>query len=257
MAFLNAMVILSMAITPIISVLGARFIREMSPSLEGIDLAEGLTGSALIIGFGRFGQVASQALLTKQIDVSIIDDDTEMIRAAARFGFKIYYGDGTRLDVLRAAGAGSAKAIAVCIDNPVAADRIVELVKAEFPMARLLVRSFDRGHTLRLIEAGVDYQIRETYESAVAFGEAALRELGVSPEEAADLIAEVRRRDEERLELQMAEGVFAGRDLVRGTQPVPTPLSLPKRPSRALSEETAVVADSRAAEPEKAEADQG
>jgi glutathione-regulated potassium-efflux system protein KefB len=222
-------------------------------SLEGIDVADGLSGTALIIGFGRFGQVASQALLSKGIDVSIIDDDTDMIRSAARFGFKIYYGDGTRLDVLRAAGAATAKAIAVCVDNPVGADKIVELVKAECPLARLLVRSFDRGHTLRLIEAGVDYQIRETFESALAFGEAALRELGVSADEASEIVADVRRRDEERLELQLAEGVYAGRDLVRGAQPVPTPLSVPKRPSRPLSAETAVVAEARDAEKTAAE----
>jgi glutathione-regulated potassium-efflux system protein KefB len=255
MAFLNAMVILSMALTPLAPFLIKKLLPPKPVSFDGIEIADGLSATALVIGFGRFGQVASQALLSKGIDVSIIDDDTEMIRAAGRFGFKIYYGDGTRLDVLRAAGAGSAKAIAVCIDNPVAADKIVELVKSEFPMARLLVRSFDRGHTLRLIGAGVDYQIRETYESAIAFGEAALRELGVPADEAAELVAEVRRRDEERLELQMAEGIFAGRDLVRGAQPVPTPLSLPKRPSQPLSEETAVVADSR--EQEKTAADQG
>jgi glutathione-regulated potassium-efflux system protein KefB len=249
------MVILSMALTPLAPFLIKKLLPPKPVSFDGIEIADGLSATALVIGFGRFGQVASQALLSKGIDVSIIDDDTEMIRAAGRFGFKIYYGDGTRLDVLRAAGAGSAKAIAVCIDNPVAADKIVELVKSEFPMARLLVRSFDRGHTLRLIGAGVDYQIRETYESAIAFGEAALRELGVPADEAAELVAEVRRRDEERLELQMAEGIFAGRDLVRGAQPVPTPLSLPKRPSQPLSEETAVVADSR--EQEKTGADQG
>jgi glutathione-regulated potassium-efflux system protein KefB len=246
LALFTAAVILSMAVTPIIATLGSRLLRPMMPSFDGVEVADGLSGTTLIIGFGRFGQVASQALLSKGIDVSIIDDDTDMIRSAGRFGFKVYYGDGTRLDVLRAAGAGSAKAIAVCVDNPVGADKIVELVKAEFPLARLLVRSFDRGHTLRLIGAGVDYQIRETFESALAFGEAALRELGVSPDEAAEVISDVRRRDEERLELQMAEGLFAGRDLVRGAQPVPTPLSQPKRPSQALSAETAAVQDTAA-----------
>jgi glutathione-regulated potassium-efflux system protein KefB len=253
MAFLNAAVILSMALTPLAPFLIKKLLPPKPESLDGIEVADGLSATALVIGFGRFGQVASQALLSKGIDVSIIDDDTEMIRAAGRFGFKIYYGDGTRLDVLRAAGAGSAKAIAVCVDNPVAADRIVELIKSAFPIARLLVRSFDRGHTLRLIGAGVDYQIRETFESALAFGEAALKELGVSPDEAAETVAEVRRRDEERLELQMAEGIFAGRDLVRGAQPVPTPLSVPRRPSQPLSEETAVVADAKETEQQAAD----
>ena len=195
-------------------------------SFDGVDKADGLTGKALVIGFGRFGQVASQALLARQIDVSIIDSDTDMIRAAARFGFKIYYGDGTRLDVLRAAGAGSAEAILICIDKPESADRIVEIVKAEFPLAKLLVRSFDRGHSLRLVGAGVDYQIRETFESAMRFGEAALVSLGVPEDEAAETIAGVRRRDEERFAIQMAEGIYAGRDLmVKQREPTPTPLS--------------------------------
>src|SRR5690606_21224200 len=104
-----------------------------------------------------------------------IENDVEMIQAAGNFGFKVYYGDGTRLDVLRASGAGSAEAILVCVDKPDAADRIVELARAEFPLTRLFVRAFDRGHSLRLVKAGVDYEIRETFESALAFGGAVLR----------------------------------------------------------------------------------
>ena len=122
----------------------------------------------LLIGFGRFGQVASQSLLARDVDVTIIDNDVEMIQSAARFGFKIYYGDGTRLDVLHASGAATARAIAVCVDKAEAADRIVELVSHEFPQAKLLVRSFDREHSLRLIHAGVDFQIRETFEQTFA-----------------------------------------------------------------------------------------
>jgi glutathione-regulated potassium-efflux system protein KefB len=107
-----------------------------------------------------------------------------------------------------------------------------------------LVRSYDRGHTLDLINAGVDYQIRETFESAIAFGAAALRELGVGDEDITDLIAGVRERDTERLKLQQAEGIYAGRGTLK-TQPTPTPLTRPKRESRPLSEETAVVASEK------------
>ena len=71
----------------------------------------------LIIGFGRFGQIVSQCLLTQGVDVTAVDIDTEMIDAAGRFGFKVYYGDGARLDVLRAAGAGRVPMIAVCVDD--------------------------------------------------------------------------------------------------------------------------------------------
>ena len=166
-AILTATVVISMALTP----LGVFALRWLLPedkqSMDGVETAEDLHGSALIIGFGRFGQVASQSLLARGFDISIIDTDTEMIRAAVPFGFKVYYGDGCRLDMLHAAGAGEAEAILVCVDKRDAADRIVALVKAEFPLAKLLVRSFDREHSLKLVEAGVDVQIRETFESAL------------------------------------------------------------------------------------------
>ena len=163
-AILTATVIISMALTPL-GVLALRWLLPPEkPSMDGIEVADNLHGSALLIGFGRFGQVASQNLLARGIDVSIIDIDTEMIRSAAEFGFKVYYGDGCRLDMLRAAGAGEAKAILVCVDDRAAADRAVALVKAEFPLAKLLVRSYDREHALKLVEAGVDVQVRETFE---------------------------------------------------------------------------------------------
>ncbi len=241
-ALLTAAVIVSMALTPLAPILLKALLPEKPQSLDGIEVPDGLTGSALVIGFGRFGQVACQALLARGIDVSIIDSDTEMIRSANAFGFKIYYGDGTRLDVLRAAGAASAKIVAVCVDKRADADRIVELLKTACPIAKVLVRSYDRGHTLDLIAAGVDYQIRETFESAMAFGEAALLALGVPETEAADVVAGVRKRDAARLELQMVDGITAGRDLMKHNVPTPTPLTPPKHKGRPLSEETAVVA---------------
>jgi glutathione-regulated potassium-efflux system protein KefB len=239
----TAAVIISMAVTPLLAMLADWLGKEMDmPSFEGIDVADGLSGTVLVVGFGRFGQVAAQALLSRGIDVSIIDMDVEMIQAAGRFGFKIYYGDGTRLDVLRAAGAGSARVIAICADRREATDKIVAAVKEEFPLARIMARSYDRGHTLDLIAAGVDYQMRETFESALAFGREALRELDVPDDEAEEIMEDVRRRDAERLQVQITGGLFAGRDLMRGNAPVPGPLTRPQREARPLSEETAVVA---------------
>ena len=231
-AILTATVILSMALTP----LGVFALRWLLPaekqSMDGVEVAENLHGSALLIGFGRFGQVASQNLLARGIDVSIIDIDTEMIRTAADFGFKVYYGDGCRLDMLRAAGAGEAKAILVCVDDRAAADRAVALVKAEFPLAKLLVRSYDREHALKLVEAGVDVQIRETFELALKFGETALRELGVPPDEAAETAEDIRRRDAERFALESTGGLLAGRDLLHGNAPRPVPFTKPRRQGR-------------------------
>ena len=229
-AVLTATVIISMALTP----LGVFALRWLLPddeqSMDGVDAAEDLHGSALVIGFGRFGQVASQSLLARGIDVSIIDIDTEMIRVAGDFGFKVYYGDGCRLDVLHAAGAGEARAILVCVDKRDAADRIVALVKAEFPLAKLLVRSFDRAHSLQLVEAGVDLHIRETFESALKFGEMALRELGIPEDEAAETAEDIRRRDSERFALETTGGLLAGRDLLHSNVPTPVPFTTPRRP---------------------------
>jgi glutathione-regulated potassium-efflux system protein KefB len=228
-AVLTATVIISMALTPLCVFALRWLLPEDEQSMDGVDVAEDLHGSALIIGFGRFGQVASQSLLARGIDISIIDIDTEMIRVAGEFGFKVYYGDGCRLDVLRAAGAGEARAVLVCVDKRDAADRAVALIKAEFPLAKLLVRSYDREHSLRLVEAGVDVQIRETFESALKFGEVALRELGVPEDEAAETAEDIRRRDAERFALETTGGLLAGRDLLHGNAPTPVPFTKPKR----------------------------
>src|SRR5690606_4343929 len=120
-AVFTAVVILSMALTPFTVLIVGKLTPPVLPSLEGVEKPDGLEASLLIIGFGRFAQVASQALLARGMDVSIIESDVEMIEAASRFGFKVYYGDGTRLDILHASGAGRAKAILVCVDNKDAA----------------------------------------------------------------------------------------------------------------------------------------
>lgn len=247
-AIMSAIVILSMALTPLILLLFERYLPREAVSFDGVEHASDLENRVLIIGFGRFGQLVSQPLLARGVDVSLIEIDVDMIRAAGNFGFKVYYGDGTRLDVLRASGAATAEAILVCVDKPEAADRIVQLVKDEFPVAKLFVRSFDRGHTIRLIEARVDYQIRETFESALAFGKAVLVGLGFDPAIAEDTARDVRKRDEERLALQLVGGFTAGRSLLRGnmTTPEPTPLTPPKHKGTALSPSTAEVLDKEA-----------
>ena len=245
-AILSAVVILSMALTPLRVMLADRLRpnEALSPDdAEGVDHARDLRERVLIIGFGRFAQVVSQPLLARDVDVSIIDMDVEMIQAAGNFGFKVFYGDGSRLDVLRASGAEKAETVLVCVDKPEVADRIVELVKAEFPLTKLFVRAFDRGHSIRLVEAGVEYQLRETFESALVFGHQVLIDLGFSDEEARETIEDVRRRDEERFTLQLSGGLQAGRSLMRGNlaTPRPAPYVKPRREGQALNEEAAEV----------------
>lgn len=213
-AKLTAIVVLSMALTPLVVLAHKRWAPRAKPSMDGVDVAQGLSPQVLIIGFGRVGQIASQGVLAKGAGISIIDTDTQVIRDAQAYGFKVYFGDGCRADVLRAAGAHLACAIMVCIDDKAAATRIAELAKAEFPNARVLVRAFDREHALELLKADVDFQIRETFESAMLMSHAAVLALGASAEEADDILRDVRRRDSERLDLELAGGRFAGRALI-------------------------------------------
>jgi len=243
-AILTAIIIVSMVLTPFAMMALKRFAsRDEQVSLEGVELAEGLHGSVLVIGFGRFGQIAAQPLLLRGVDVSIIDNDVEMIQAAANFGFKVYYGDGTRLDILHAAGAANARAVLICVDKGEVAVRIAEHMRAEFPLVLVLARSYDRGVSLKLVEVGVEYQLRETFESALLFGQTTLENLGVEPAESAEIIEDVRRRDQARFEAQLAGGLQAGRGFMKGNMPapVPAPLATPKRGGRAMSEETATV----------------
>lgn len=236
---LTAIVVLSMILTPIIGILFKRFTQTTEQtSLENIRIAEGLSGKVLMIGFGRFGQVSSQLLLARGIDVTIIDNDIDMIQNAERFGFKIYYGDGSRLDILHASGADTAEAIVVCVDHKETTNKIVELVQHEFPMAKLLVRSYDREHALHLVKQNVDYMIRETFESAMLFGGAILEELGVDQGDVEEISQEIRERDKERFETEIAaDDVYAGIGL-QYTGPRPTaPLITPKHTGQILNED--------------------
>ena len=242
-AVLTATIIISMALTPL-AVFALRWVTpaEPGPDLDGIESVEEareIKGSVLIIGFGRFGQIASQALLARGIDIALIENDTDMIRSAAQFGFKVYYGDGTRMDVLHASGAAHARAILVCVDKKEATTRIVELAKREFPLIPILARSYDRQHAIELIRHGVDYQMRETFESAMAFSSAALRQLGVADAEVLEIAEDIRRRDAERLQLQLCGDSSSGIDLMHGGRWSPTPLTRPKHAGKALNEEAA------------------
>ena len=236
-SILTAIAAITMLLGPLVATFTETLLRRLNPpdTREPDDFSEA-RGSVLVIGFGRFGQIVSQCLLAEDIDVTTIDNDPEMIQDAGGFGFKVYYGDGTRLDVLRAAGAGEARLVAVCIDNRQAASRIVDLVRAEFPGTKLYVRSYDRRHTLQLIAKGVDFELRETYESALVFGRSTLEALGLDSERAAATEQFVRARDLDRLAVQQAEGLSAGTDLL-STRMVHEPLSTPAREVKPLNPE--------------------
>jgi CPA2 family monovalent cation:H+ antiporter-2/glutathione-regulated potassium-efflux system protein KefB len=206
------------------------------PELEAEKIPDDDKNSILVIGFSRFAQIALQVLLAEDVNVTVIDNSVTRIRNAARFGFKVYYGDGTRLDVLRAAGAAEALVIAVCVDQK-SAGTIVELAKANFPLARVHVRAFDRIHAIKLLEQGADYQMRETFESALVFGGATLDFLLDDPDHVAEVVDFVRRRDEARFEYQLAKGSAEGLKPVPA-EILPEPLFKPLKKTRALSRES-------------------
>jgi glutathione-regulated potassium-efflux system protein KefB len=236
-SILTAIAAVTMLLGPLVaSATEALLPRVLPPETHEPDDFSDARGSVLVIGFGRFGQIVSQCLLAEGIDVTTIDKDPGTLESAALFGFKVYYGDGTRLDVLRAAGAGDVRLIAICIDDREAASRIVDLVRAEFPGTKLYVRSFDRRHTLQLFAKGVDFELRETFESALVFGRHTLEALGLDAERAAAVEEFVRTRDLERLALQQAEGLSAGAELLR-TRMVHVPFSTPTREVRPLNPE--------------------
>lgn len=215
-AILNAIVIVSMVLTPVMVILHDRFKPVAQVSTEGVEAPEGLSGQVLIVGFGRFGQIACQPLLARRCQITIIDDDAEMIRAAETFGFKVWFGDGTRLDILKAAGADTARAVLIATDKKETTTRIAKLVKHEFPNAVVLARAWDRAHALELIREGVDHQMREVFHSALALGGEALEVLGVDPDEIGAVQEGIIRRDAERLALQMTGDIYSGKSLIIG-----------------------------------------
>lgn len=213
-ANVTAIVVLSMALTPMLVVVHTRLRRRSGQDMTEVDEAAEQRANVLVIGFGRVGQIASQGVLARGASMTVIDNDTETIRVAKSYGFKVFYGDGSRADVLHAAGAHEASAVLVCINDKAAASHIAEIAKRLCPQAKLLIRAYDREHAVSLSKAGVDVIVRETFESAMSLGREALLATGVSPDEAEATMDLVRRRDGERLDLEMTGGLFAGRALI-------------------------------------------
>lgn len=235
-SILIAIVTLSMALTPVSVALAPLLIgedkpEEMEEDFSGLNIG----ADVLMIGFSRFGQIASQILLSGGSDVTIIDHSADRVRSAQKFGFSIFFGDGTRKDVLEAAGIKRAKIVAVTTQKKDVTDRIVALVQRDFPETRLFVRAYDRTHTLELRAAGVEYELRETFESGLVFGARTLQALGASEDLATQIRNEVRKRDEERLRVQAVDGIYAGGDMLHTRPVTPEPLTKPTRQARIIN----------------------
>ncbi len=210
----SAIVTLSMVTTPFLMMATAR-IREMPVSKETREGPRKDGASALVVGYGRFGQTVAQVLIAAEIQVTLIDTDIEMIDVASGFGAKVWFGDGTRIDLLRQAGAGHAQMIVFCIDGDQLSDSFLQNVHQAFPDARIVARVYDRRAMIRLKDAPVTFMVREVMESAVVMGREALEVLGLSAEQIDNAEETYRSSDRERLSIQYETGdLRAARDRI-------------------------------------------
>ncbi|QNM82674.1 cation:proton antiporter [Sphingomonas sabuli] len=214
----GAIVTLSMASTPFLMRLTDWLDRREGASADGLDGPEKSPESqAIVVGYGRFGQTVAQMMMAKGIAVTLIDKKPEMIERADEFGTKVYYGDGLRLELLRTAGAETAKVIAFCNDNQDGdlTNEALAAVLEAFPQAAVMVRTFDRVHLMELDQLDLAFAQREMFESAITMGRAALDAIKINPVEVDRVEREYRSRDCERLERQSRSGdLHAGEEIV-------------------------------------------
>jgi monovalent cation:proton antiporter-2 (CPA2) family protein len=194
-------VTLSMVVSPVLFTLEERF---LAPILEKVparafDPIDGPATPVIICGFGRFGQVIGRVLRVKKIAFTALDKNGDQIDTVRRFGTKAYYGDPTRLDVLRSAGAAQARLLVVALDDVPESLKVVENARRHFPNLVVLARARNRRHAHLLMDQGVTHIVRETFYSSLRLTEQLLRELGMVAEEAARTIRLFREHDERML----------------------------------------------------------
>jgi glutathione-regulated potassium-efflux system ancillary protein KefC/glutathione-regulated potassium-efflux system protein KefB len=195
-----AAVAISMALTPFALIAyerlaGPRFSSVPEPENDAMEQLP----DVIIAGFGRFGQIAARLLITNKFSVSTLDASAEQVALVRNFGRRVYYGDATRLDLLRAAGAADARLLIVAIDDRDQAETLVEIARQYFPNLTVLARAYDRRHAYRLLDRGAHVIERETFEGGLSIGEKALRALGMPADQAARASDSFRRHDEDML----------------------------------------------------------
>ncbi|MBC7003490.1 glutathione-regulated potassium-efflux system protein KefB [Photobacterium sp. BZF1] len=197
-AFLLVVVSLSMMTTPLILLLQDKwfvytFKAEAEAELES-DVID-REPRVIITGFGRFGQVVGRLLFANKIRVTVLERDPSQIQFLRKFGYKVYYGDATQLELLRAAGADKAEAIIICTDEPDEVMEVVDLCQQYFPNLKVLARARSRVEAHQLLSHGVENFSRETFAGALDLGRQALISLGMHPYQAKRAEAHFRRLD--------------------------------------------------------------
>ncbi len=184
-ALLSASVALSMASTPLLLLF---YDRWLAPKLAAMTIKqpEGAEvhndhPEVLIAGFGRVGQIIGRMLYANGITATVLDHDPDQIELLRRFGFKIYYGDATRLDLLEAAGAATAKVLVVAVDDQEDSLEIIDLAQQHFPHLQLVSRARNVGHVYELIDRDITFWERETFESSLRMSTEVLKTIGWEP----------------------------------------------------------------------------
>ncbi|MEO0761344.1 MAG: NAD-binding protein, partial [Pseudomonadota bacterium] len=213
---LSGVVVLTMIMTPGAVALADWVLKRRAANLEGIDDTDQIeaTHPVIIAGFGRFGQIVARIMKLRGFEVVLIDNDPERIRIAETFGDKVFFGDLRRSDILKLAGAGEARAIFLCGDDPDAVAKALTKLRARLPNTPIFCRASDRFEQTRLEKLGATAVVREMYESAIALASDALGVLGEGSA-AEETIDEFRRRDVHLLHLQAEHGAMGGVDKMR------------------------------------------
>jgi monovalent cation:proton antiporter-2 (CPA2) family protein len=213
----SAIVTVSMVTTPFLLMIARRLEfstkEEDGNGLEGPERAG--RNAVIIVGYGRFGQTVAQMLMGKGCKVTLIDKKPAQIEQSSQFDIKVYYGDGTRIDLLRRAGADEVNLLVFAIDDRnLSAATLQEILEA-FPQASVLVRAFDRRQLISLTELNLGGVVREVYESAVTMGRIALEKLGLDPDQVDEVERQYRENDRKRLDVQISSGALeAAKDLM-------------------------------------------
>jgi glutathione-regulated potassium-efflux system ancillary protein KefC len=202
-ALLTIAVALSMAATPLLLIAHDRFICRRAQSSREPDRIDA-TGPVIIAGFGRFGQIVGRLLLANDIRPVVLDHDPDQIETLRKFGYRVFYGDATRLDLLQAAGAGKARLLVNAIDGVEDSIALVDRVRANFPDLPIVSRARNVSHFLELRLRGVDVIERETFEAALRAGRAALVKLGMDPYRAREVADLFRHHNVATVESQLA-----------------------------------------------------
>jgi glutathione-regulated potassium-efflux system ancillary protein KefC len=188
-----------MALTPFLLLAHDRFLRGRGDA-RPTDVVESTGAPVIIAGFGRFGQIVGRLLFASGLRATVLDHDADQIEVMRKFGFRVFYGDATRLDLLHAAGAEHAKLLVLAIDDPQSSVRLADIVRQHFPNLKIVARARNISHWVALRKSGVEAVERETFESALRSGRQALERLGVSPYEARERADRFRRKNVSVLE---------------------------------------------------------